>query len=244
MQLIPVVDVMGGVVVRAVRGERASYRPIESALCRSIDPVEVAQRLVAHCAARIVYVADLDALRGGLPQRGVVRSLCAALPGVTVWLDGGFATASAAATACDDLATVAPSPLAGRAPASCAPVVPVYASESLASPAALAECCRREGAVLALDRRGAERLDRAGAWDTPSLWPPQVVVMTLERVGSSAGPDVVTIAALQSRSPATRLYGAGGIRDERDLALAARAGAAGWLVASALHDGAVPARGA
>jgi phosphoribosylformimino-5-aminoimidazole carboxamide ribotide isomerase len=49
---------------------------------------------------------------------------------------------------------------------------------------------------------------------------------------------------VQARSPATRLYGAGGIRDAADLEQARACGAQGWLVASALHDGRLPpARG-
>ena len=37
-------------------------------------------------------------------------------------------------------------------------------------------------------------------------------------------------------APRAMLIGAGGIRDEADLRLAAQAGAAAWLTASALHD--------
>ncbi|MDE2157499.1 MAG: nickel transporter, partial [Burkholderiales bacterium] len=42
---------------------------------------------------------------------------------------------------------------------------------------------------------------------------------------------------LRARAPASALIGAGGIRDAADLAQAAAAGAEGWLVASALHEG-------
>ncbi len=40
MILIPVIDLMQGQVVRAVRGDRGSYRPIVSGLCAGSDPVE------------------------------------------------------------------------------------------------------------------------------------------------------------------------------------------------------------
>jgi phosphoribosylformimino-5-aminoimidazole carboxamide ribotide isomerase len=94
--------------------------------------------------------------------------------------------------------------------------------------------------VLSLDRRDGQRLDAAGCWDAPSLWPRRVIVMTLERVGSDAGPDLDTLAAVRRRSPGTVVVGAGGIRNERDLARAHDAGAEAWLVASALHDGRLP----
>jgi uncharacterized protein related to proFAR isomerase len=85
-----------------------------------------------------------------------------------------------------------------------------------------------------------ERLDPAGCWDAPELWPQRVIVMTLERVGADAGPDLQTLGEVQARSPGTQLVGAGGIRDAADLEQAARAGAQAWLVASALHDGRLP----
>jgi len=102
-----------------------------------------------------------------------------------------------------------------------------------------------EARYVALDEvgrwvRDGQRLDEAGCWESPSLWPERVIVMTLERVGADSGPDLDTLREVQARSSATRLIGAGGIRHAADLALAGAAGAHAWLVASALHDGRLP----
>lgn len=229
MQLIPVIDLMHGQAVRAVRGDRASYRPVQSRLCEGSDPVIVARALCAHCDARRLYVADLDALTGGPPQLAVLQALLRALPGVELWVDAGFADAQAALALRDRLGADADR------------VVTIFASESLRSREDLERCCAdRRGSVLSLDRRDGRRLDAAGCWEAPSLWPERVIVMTLERVGADAGPDLDTLREVQTRSPATLLVGAGGIRHEADLAAAARAGAHAWLVASALHDGRLP----
>jgi len=227
MTLIPVIDLLKGQVVRGVRGDRQAYRPIESALCASSDPVTVARILVDHCAAQQLYVADLDALMGGSPQHDVLARLLQALPGVELWLDAGFADADAAAALRAQLA-----PHSER-------IVPVFASESLRSRAALQDCRSRfgaAGAVLSLDRRDGQRLDPAGCWDAASLWPQRVIVMTLERVGSGAGPDLATMSELHRLAPGTTLVGAGGVRSSEDLERAHAAGANAWLVASALHD--------
>lgn len=227
MTLIPVIDLLKGRVVRGVRGDRQAYRPIESALCASSDPVTVAKILVDHCAARQLYLADLDALMGGTAQHAVLGELLAALPGVELWVDAGFADADAAAALGAQLA-----PHSAR-------IVPVFASESLRSRAALAACFDRfgaAGAVLSLDRRDGQRLDPAGCWDAVSLWPQRVIVMTLERVGSGAGPDLETMAALRREAPGKTLVGAGGVRSLEDLTRAQAVGAGAWLVASALHD--------
>jgi phosphoribosylformimino-5-aminoimidazole carboxamide ribotide isomerase len=226
-RIVPVIDLLNGQVVRGVKGDRKAYRPIVSALCGSSDPVSVARQLLDHCAARQLYVADLDALMGGSVQIGLLQTLLEELPEIDeLWLDGGFADAAAAQSVVDALGTR---------------VAPVFGSESLASRAALERCFDRQGpfgerALLSLDRRDGQRLDVAGSWDAPELWPPRVIVMTLERVGAGTGPDLQTLREMRSRSPMTTLIGAGGLRSAADLDAAGAAGAAAWLVASALHD--------
>lgn len=230
MTLIPVIDLLRGQVVRGVRGDRQAYRPIESALCKSSDPVTVARVLCEHCNAQQLYLADLDALMGGPAQQAVLRAILQALPGIELWLDAGFADARVAQRLIAELA-----PEAGAA----ARIVAVFGSESLASPEAMrASFAGPAGAraVLSLDRRDGQRVDAAGCWEAVASWPQRVIVMTMERVGSGAGPDLETLRALRRQSPATSLVGAGGVRNEDDLAHAAQAGASAWLVASALHD--------
>lgn len=220
MLLVPVIDLMHGQVVRAVRGERQSYRPIVSRLAAGSDPLTLARALLTSCGARHLYVADLDALLGGAAQAEVLRALLADQPGLELWLDAGFAGPAQAQQ------------LRAALGADAARVVPVFGSESLRSVAGLPA-----DTLLSLDRRGTERLDPAGCWDAPQHWPRRVIVMTLERVGADSGPDLDTLAAVQQRAPDRWLIGAGGIRDADDLRRAAAAGAGAWLVASALHDG-------
>ena len=229
MILIPVIDLMRGQVVRAVRGDRASYRPIVSALCEGSDPVVVARTLCAHCDSTRLYAADLDALTGGEAQAAVIAHILHALPELEFWVDAGFADAQSAQR------------LRERVGQGAERIVPIFASESLRSREDLAQCFPdREAGVLSLDRRDGQRLDPAGCWDAPQTWPRRVIVMTLERVGADAGPDLATLHDVQARSPGTKLIGAGGIRHAADLAAASDAGAWAWLVASALHDGRLP----
>ena len=61
--------------------------------------------------------------------------------------------------------------------------------------------------------------------------------MTLDQVGSYAGPDLPTFERIRASAAAhTTVIGAGGIRNRADMAAAASTGATAWLVASALHD--------
>ena len=64
MQAIPVIDLMGGQVVRARMGDRASYRPLESPLSPTSEPVDVVRGLLEVFPFPTLYVADLDAIQG------------------------------------------------------------------------------------------------------------------------------------------------------------------------------------
>jgi phosphoribosylformimino-5-aminoimidazole carboxamide ribotide isomerase len=231
MHIIPVVDLLNGVVVRAMKGERERYRPVDSALCRSSDPVRVARILMEHCGSRKLYAADLEAIAGRAAQTSVIDTLLAALPTMELWLDAGFASPEDVTACMDALGTNA------------SRVTPVFGSESIRMPADIERCFADPGAaILSLDRRNERPLDPAGCWSAPSCWPNRIIVMTLDRVGAFSGPDLATFAEVRRRAPHARLVGAGGIRNAHDLAAAQAAGAHAWLVASALHDLRLPPR--
>lgn len=221
MKLVPVIDLAAGVVVRAVRGDRANYRPIVSQLCEGHDPAAIAAALADFCHADTLYLADLDAIRGGAVQHAVIERVARAVPGCTLWLDAGFRRVRDA------------SGLGAR-------VEPVFGSESLADAGELERLRNRADVLLSLDQRGGQPMDPAGCWQRDDCWPTRVIVMTLDRVGAGTGPDLSTLDAVRQRAGDRALIGAGGVRNEADLRAAEKAGAAAWLVASALHDGGLP----
>lgn len=222
-------DLQTGQAVRAVRGERAAYRPLVSRLAAGSEPLALARALLAHprCAgaAPTLYVADLDGILRGAAQVAVLRGLLTQLPGLTLWLDAGLADAAAARAL-----------LAALGPAA-ASVRPVFGTESLRDAAALAGITGVPGAVLSLDTRLGSAMDPADAWSQPEHWPETLIVMTLDRVGAASGPDLALLQSLRAMRPGGHWVGAGGIRDGADLAAVQAAGATAWLVASALHDG-------
>ena len=232
MQLIPVIDLMAGQVVRGVRGERSAYRPIRSPLCESSAPLDLAPRLLERAASDTLYIADLDALMGGKLQFDIIAALLDRLPAVQFWLDGGFRDAESIDAFRLRLGTHADR------------VTPIVASESLPDPHIARRCleAHRAHCILSLDRREGSLLDAAGCHAHPEWWPERVIVMTLDRVGADAGPDLDTLRNAQALRPDVRLIGAGGIRDAADLQRAAASGANAWLVASALHDGRIGVR--
>ncbi len=232
MNIIPVIDILHGQVVRAVRGNRQTYAPMVSRLCQGSDPVTLARALVKHCVAKQLYVADLDALMGGPAQHDVLRALATALPDIELWLDAGFRGQQAA-----DVVLNLAKDTAHEASAS-ARLVPVYGSETLQTQTPYGP--QSVDAILSLDILRKQRLGPASLWQQADRWPSRVIVMTLDRVGAHDGPDLDTLTELQGLSPHTCMVGAGGIRGAHDLRAAQAAGAQAWLVASALHDGLLP----
>jgi uncharacterized protein related to proFAR isomerase len=73
--LVPVVDLLGGQVVHARRGERSQYQPIRSPLCPGSDLLPLARALRQASGSALLYAADLDALQGR-PVQEIGRASC------------------------------------------------------------------------------------------------------------------------------------------------------------------------
>jgi phosphoribosylformimino-5-aminoimidazole carboxamide ribotide isomerase len=227
MRIVPVLDLKGGVVVHARRGERARYRPLRSPLVDGCEPVAVARALCALVGSDRLYVADLDAL-GGAP---IDVATIAALSAVTQpWVDAGATSAERA-----------------RALARAGATRNVVGTESLTDdhrgaatgPRRVLSVDLRDGALISPRRELAGRAPAAAAGLARTLGVGEVVVIDLALVGSRAGPALGAVAELAAALPGVDVYAGGGVRDDDDLRALERAGAAGALVATALHDGAI-----
>jgi len=222
MDIIPVVDLKGGLVVHARGGARDDYQPIRTRLAASSAPADVVAGLCAVVPARQVYLADLDAIEGRGDHDAIRRALAAAFPALEFWIDAGVP------------AEAAPAWLAAQ------PGCLVLGSESQHDAAALGALRDDPRVILSLDFRGDAFQGPPEILADETLWPARVIVMTLARVGGAQGPDVAQVARIKTRGGAGRaVYAAGGVRDRADLQALSAAGAAGALVATALHSGAI-----
>ena len=224
-ELLPVLDLLGGAVVRARAGERAGYAPIRTPLVDGSEPVAVLAALLARTHSRTAYVADLDAILGRCPQVEAVSALARAFPAVALWLDRGFRSLDEAR---DWAAQPADTAVAARQLA-------VLGSESMEQFTDLADAA--DDCVLSLDF-GLEGFRGDPRWlEKPEAWPKRVIVMTLARVGSGAGPELDRLQWCLAKAGTRQVFAAGGVRGAADLAVLRALGVAGALVASALHDG-------
>ncbi len=232
MRVIPVIDLKSGAAVHAVRGERERYRPLRSAIVAGSDPVAVTRAVRDAFGLGELYVADLDAIAGGPGHRELLAALAAE---ARVMVDAG----SAEPDAVRELLALG----AARV---------VIGTETLAREAAL-ERLRAElpnaplvlsldlraGRVLSPDPELAQLAPRQALARLARFGVREAIVLDLARVGSGEGPDVALLRALRASFPELALIAGGGVRDAGDLRTLAAAGAAGALVATALHGGAI-----
>lgn len=255
MQVIPVIDVRGGVAVAASRGDRARYRPLETPLAASADPLAVAKGLRLLYPFATLYVADLDGIEGRGAGHAMQQRLAETWPGSEVWIDDGGISGGAGGSppnptlptrgresVAQDGNDIDPPALSGgdathRSRSGVANHV--IGSESLSSLEDYhrARTAAGPAAPLSLDFRGDDFMGPPALLDDAGLWPERLIVMTLARVGSGEGPDIARIASIIARARTREVYAAGGVRNAGDLSVLRDIGAAGALVATALHAG-------
>jgi phosphoribosylformimino-5-aminoimidazole carboxamide ribotide isomerase len=228
MRVVPVIDLKAGRAVHAVRGERQNYRPV-----RGGDPLSLARSFRSELGLDELYVADLDAIGGEDVNRSSIEALGHE---ARVMVDAGVSE-----------------PERARALLDLGAHRVVVGTETLTGPDALDRLLAEvPDLVLSLDLRngrtlspdpqlaGLTALDAVERLHRTALR--EVIVLDLARVGSGAGPDVDLIAELHAACGDLELLAGGGVRDAADLRALGAVGAAGALVATALHRGVISRR--
>jgi phosphoribosylformimino-5-aminoimidazole carboxamide ribotide isomerase len=232
MDILPVLDLLNGLVVRGVGGRRNEYRPVESRLVDRPDILSVARAFRDRLGLTRLYVADLDAILHCRPNREACRSL--ADEKFELLIDAGFRDVESAAAA---LAAGAAQVIAGL--------------ETWPGPRELAQLCRHVGTeqvIFSLDLRDGLPLGELARWRTMNpleigiqaaeAGVQEIIVLDLAQVGTGGGVTTVPLCRqLRKRFPALRLITGGGVSQGADLHELASHGIDGVLLASALHDG-------
>jgi phosphoribosylformimino-5-aminoimidazole carboxamide ribotide isomerase len=220
LRIIPVLDLKGGQVVRAAGGRRDHYLPIETPLSASADAVAVADGLRALYPFPIFYIADLDAIEGRAPNAAAVARLRAMPEAPELWIDAGLADEHALADA-----LAAPS------------IHPVLGSESQRDDKLLERYHDHPRLILSLDFFSEGFRGPPSFLEEPDLWPQTVIVMTLAKVGSAAGPDFARLRQVKAKAGGRTVVAAGGVRNDADIRALASLGVTAALVATSLHNG-------
>ncbi len=232
MKIIPVIDVLGGLAVHAVKGERQNYKPIRSVLCSSANPLEVAKTFKSFGFSEL-YLADLDAIMGRGGNQGLYRRIKDET-GLKLMVDSGAFDAQSAYESINAGADVA-----------------VIGTETLKSLEALSnavEALGSERLIVSFDLKGGRFISRS--IEVAELNPlqlakrledigiSQIILLDMDRIGTQCGVNLNLLKALISEARLKVMVG-GGVSSLKELHVIRDMGAYGVLLATALHHGVI-----
>jgi len=232
MKIIPVIDVLNGIVVHGVRGERKRYQPLKSLLCKSADPIEIASAFesLGFCS---LYLADLDAILGKTANFNVYKQIMAETS-LDLMVDAGIADIAKAREVMD----------AGVSKI-------VVGSETLSNLGFVSQAVSAIGEdkiVVSIDQKGGKVLSASDsialmdavsfAQQIASLGVRQIILLDLDRVGTEHGINLALLRDILEQTRVEVLVG-GGIRSLQELEQLRTLGVSGALVATVLHNGKV-----
>jgi phosphoribosylformimino-5-aminoimidazole carboxamide ribotide isomerase len=220
MQIIPVIDLKNGIVVHAKQGNRELYAPLQSGLCISSNIFAVIDVYRTVFNFSTIYVADLNAIAHQSNNVELLSEVLATFPEISFWVDGGY-------------------PLRNEDLLGLVNFLPVLGSESFADENIHELRKFSNNFILSLDYSQAGELGAKILFATPDLWPENIIIMSLPRVGSNLGPEVESLTTYRKQFPCHNFIAAGGVRHKGDLQALKQIGIEQVLVATALHNGAL-----
>lgn len=236
MRILPVIDLLGGKVVRAIGGRRSAYRPVISQIAKDAWPSTVAAAYRERGFAE-TYVADLDAIAGHVPAWSQYAAIAGT--GLQLWLDAGLASLDRAQQLLEF--RIDGQPLHRL-------IVGLETLDSINLLEELVAAIGSERLVFSLDLQHGLPRTAIPAWR--SRLPLEIAADVLHRgirrlllldvadVGESRGSGTLPLCRqIRALDATVELIAGGGIRHQADVNSLASAGCNAVLVASALHDG-------
>ncbi len=226
-RVVPVVDVKRGLAVHAVKGQRDAYTPVNCGWCKDGDIVSLVNGYEEIFGLHDLYVADLDAITDGKPNKAAYNEILAHVKGA-VMIDAGI-------TSITDFRNVAAAGFESV----------ILGTESIPSLTLLARIIKenehativsldiKDGVVLSPTKQLAGINIQDAFRTIEGLGPAAVIFLDMSGVGARTG--INAVARELVRDANTPLYLGGGVGSASDILNAREAGFAGVLVATALQ---------
>jgi phosphoribosylformimino-5-aminoimidazole carboxamide ribotide isomerase len=230
MDLIPVIDLKNGQVVRGMAGHRRDYAINTSVLTSSADPVATCEALVANYRTRTIYIADLDGIERGEIHEDSLRALAGC--GVQLAVDAGTSSVSQA----ERLLSLGIAKV----------IIGLETLPDLDRTGELVRALGPERALFSLDLQNGHPLGAAShkkaalevVSEVVELGVRQIIVLDLASIGMSRGvPTGPLCHSIKNRWPDVIVWTGGGVRSLADLHRLALCRVDGVMAASALHRG-------
>lgn len=230
MKVIPVIDVLNGKVVHAIRGKRKEYKTLESVLTNSVDPFIVAQTFET-LGFKEIYLADLDAILGR-PSNYMIYEQITHGTGLKLMVDAGI----------NDL-TIGKQVLEHNISEL------IIGTETLRNKKFIKEAIKLFGTqqlIISLDLMDEKTLTTPvfdGSTDPNKLLKEfkelgilKFLILDLARVGSNEGININFLKKVRANITG-EIYIGGGVRNIADLSKLKTLNISGALVATSLHSG-------
>ena len=215
--IIPVLDLLDGQVVHAIRGERHLYQPVQSTLCPDALPLSMVSAYLQLFPFSTMYIADLNAIQGNGDNAAVITEMSMRYPEIEFWIDAGLVKHSTAPNN-----------------------IPVIGTENNMSGKQLDLLLQAyPEAILSLDFNRDGQLIHPACLKFHDRWPNRIIIMMLSRVGTGSGVDTEILASIKQETKGKQVYLGGGIANTDDIKQLLAQRYSGVLIASALHNGAI-----
>ncbi|MCL2257098.1 MAG: HisA/HisF-related TIM barrel protein [Candidatus Bathyarchaeota archaeon] len=234
LRVIPVIDVLNGVVVHAVKGNRQKYQPLQSVLTTSVNPLDVATVFKRQGFSEL-YIADLDAILENKPNFALYSGLVQI--GFNLLVDAGITAIETA----KKLYSYGVSKI-------------IIGTETLPTISFVNEIIQQisaEHIIISLDMKDNKILTPHNFSDSTEMSEllkqlcrmsvTDFILLDLSRVGSNEGVNIDLLTQISTilthNGNGGRVYVGGGIQSLDELLSLKKFDVLGVLLATALHSG-------
>lgn len=226
MRVISAVDIMGGQVVRLVKGDA------ENKIVYGDDPSEMAKKWEA-AGADIIHVVDLDAAFGSGNNEKAIAKLMSSVK-VPVQVAGGIRTADSAKDALEQASRVVIGTMAYSNPDAIKKLVKKYPGRIVIS------IDQADGKVMVKGWKESTGVSvRDAIVQFLGIGVEDFLLTSIDRDGTLGGPDVETLAQAAAIDTRARIIASGGISSIDDVIRVKTAGCAAVILGKAMYDGKV-----
>jgi phosphoribosylformimino-5-aminoimidazole carboxamide ribotide isomerase len=230
MKVIPVIDVLNGVAVHGIRGERERYQTLKSTLCKSADPLDIALTFESLGFGSL-YLADLDAILGKSANFNIYRQIMTQNR-LDLMVDAGTADITKASKL---LATEVSKIVIGSETLGSLDFLG-QAVKSFGEEKIVVSIDLKEGKLLSASETIASMDAVSFAQELRKIGIDQIILLDLDRVGTEHGINLALLRSVLEKTGVEVLVG-GGIRSLQELEQLRKLGVSGALVATILHNG-------